>query len=98
MSHIPDPVPGNVQTERMWSKLEFGGEGRVGGVDVEDVSKKETSFKLMSLLKREKKKEQNGGNRVLSWFERQMLFCPNSLIHFLCNFRSLACCPLVLLV
>lgn len=55
MSHIPDPVPGNVQTERMWSKLEFGGEGRVGGVDVEDVSKKETSFKLMSLLKREKR-------------------------------------------
>lgn len=58
MSHIPDPVPGNVQTERMWSKLEFGGEGRVGGVDVEDVSKKETSFKLMSLLKREKRERE----------------------------------------
>ena len=34
-------------------KLEFGGEGRVGGVDVEDVSEKETSFKLVSSLKRE---------------------------------------------
>ena len=39
-------------------KLAFGGEGRVGGVDVEDVRKKETSFKLMSSLKRENRERE----------------------------------------
>ena len=51
----------------MWSKLEFGGEGRVGSVDVEDVSKKDTSFKLMSPLKREnrEREEENPGMEPL---------------------------------
>lgn len=44
--------------------LESGGEGRVGGADVEDVSRKWTSLRQMSSLKRKNTEEQKPGTEA----------------------------------
>lgn len=55
--------------------LESGGEGRVGSVEMEDVSRKLASFKQMSSLKRENTEEQKMGMEALEMCTRNQGTC-----------------------